>query len=210
MAKKERHSMNVYQKLNAARESFHQTKLTKTGHNKFAGYKYFELGDFLIPALHIFAEHGLTGIISFGKEEASMTIIDVYKPEDRIVITSPMSSAALKGCHEVQNLGAVQTYLRRYLWVAALEIVEHDAIDSAPAKEKVIITPSQGIADSIPPEEMQYLKELAVELIANVAEGNPKQALEMLDAENLEADQKVALWSLLDSKTRAAIKKAKE
>jgi hypothetical protein len=47
-------------------------------------------------------------------------------------------------------------------------------------------------------------------LIANVAEGNPKQALEMLDAENLESDQKVALWSLLDSKTRAAIKKAKE
>jgi hypothetical protein len=42
-----------------------------------------------------------------------------------------MSSAALKGCHEVQNLGAVQTYLRRYLWVAALEIVEHDALDSS-------------------------------------------------------------------------------
>jgi hypothetical protein len=43
----------------------------------------------------------------------------------------PMSSAALKGCHEVQNLGAVQTYLRRYLWTNAFEIVEHDAIDSS-------------------------------------------------------------------------------
>ena len=42
-----------------------------------------------------------------------------------------MSSAALKGCHEVQNLGAVQTYLRRYLWVTAMEIVEHDALDSS-------------------------------------------------------------------------------
>lgn len=202
--------MNVYQKLNAARAKFHSIELKKSGHNKFAGYKYFELGDFIIPALEIFKEHGLTGIISFGKETADLRIVNNEKPEEVIVIESPMSSAALKGCHEVQNLGAVQTYLRRYLWVAALEIVEHDAIDSAPAKEKVIITPSQGIADSIPSEEMQYLKELAVELIANVAEGNPKQALEMLDAENLEADQKVALWSLLDSKTRAAIKKAKE
>jgi hypothetical protein len=112
----------------------------------------------------------------------------------------------------VQNLGAVQTYIRRYLWVAALEIVEHDALDSSKPVEdkKVIITPSQGIADTIPPEEMQYLQELAVELIANVAEGNPKQALERLDSENLEADQKVGLWSLLDSKTRSAIKKAKE
>jgi hypothetical protein len=202
--------MNVYQKLNAARAKFHSIELKKSGHNKFAGYKYFELGDFIIPALEIFKEHGLTGIISFGKETADLRIVNNEKPEEVIVIESPMSSAALKGCHEVQNLGAVQTYLRRYLWVAALEIVEHDAIDSAPAKEKVIITPSQGIADNIPPEEMQYLQELAVELIANVAEGNPKQALERLDAEKLESDQKVALWSLLDSKTRSAIKKAKE
>lgn len=204
--------MNVYQKLNAARAKFHSIELKKSGHNKFAGYKYFELGDFIIPALAIFKEVGLTGIISFGKEEAQMTIVDNEKPDNQIIISSPMSSAALKGCHEVQNLGAVQTYLRRYLWVAALEIVEHDALDSSKPVEdkKVIITPAQGIADTIPPEEMQYLQELAIELVANVAEGNPKQALTRLDAEALESDQKVALWSLLDSKTRSAIKKAKE
>ena len=202
--------MNVYQKLNAARAKFHSIELKKSGHNKFAGYKYFELGDFIIPALEIFKEHGLTGIISFGKETADLRIVNNEKPEEVIVIESPMSSAALKGCHEVQNLGAVQTYLRRYLWVAALEIVEHDALDSSKPVEKVIITPSQGIADTIPPEEMQYLQELAIELVANVAEGNPKQALTRLDSEALEADQKVALWSLLDSKTRSAIKKAKE
>jgi hypothetical protein len=204
--------MNVYQKLNDARHKFHSTELKKSGHNKFAGYKYFELGDFIVPALSIFDEVGLTSIISFGKESADMRIINTDKPEEMIVIESPMSEANLKGCHPVQNLGAVQTYIRRYLWVAALEIVEHDALDSSkPVEEKkVIITPSQGIADTIPPEEMQYLQELAVELIANVAEGNPKQALERLDSENLEADQKVGLWSLLDSKTRSAIKKAKE
>jgi len=202
--------MNVYQKLNAARAKFHSIELKKSGHNKFANYKYFELGDFIIPALEIFKEFGLTGIISFGKETADLRIVNNEKPEEVIVIESPMSSAALKGCHEVQNLGAVQTYLRRYLWVAALEIVEHDALDSSKPVEKVIITPSQGIADTIPPEEMQYLQELAIELVANVAEGNPKQALTRLDSEALEADQKVALWSLLDSKTRSAIKKAKE
>ena len=210
--------MNVYQKLNAARDAFHATKLKKTGHNKFANYYYFELGDFLIPALQIFKEVGLTSIISFTKDYADMRIINNDKTDESIVISSPMSSAALKGCHEVQNLGAVQTYLRRYLWVAALEIVEHDALDQ-PINEKnvpegkekkVVITPTQGIAESIPAEEMQYLQELAIELIANVAEGNPKQALERVVTEKLEADQQVALWSLLDSKTRSAIKKAKE
>ena len=119
-------TLNVYTKLNMAREKFHETKLKKTGHNKFANYYYFELGDFLIPALQIFKDHRLSGVISFGKELAEMRIIDIDNPQDVIVITSPMSTAALKGCHEVQNLGAVQTYLRRYLWVAALEIVEHE------------------------------------------------------------------------------------
>ena len=200
--------MNVYQKLNIARAKFHGIELKKSGHNKFAGYKYFELGDFIIPALDIFKQLDLTSIISFGKDEASMTIVDNNKPEDRIVITSPMSSAALKGCHEVQNLGAVQTYLRRYLWVAALEIVEHDALDSSePTKEKkVVITPAQGIADSLPPEEKQYLQELAMEIMTL----DGKQGLERMEAENLEADQKVALWSMLPSKVRSEIKKAKE
>jgi hypothetical protein len=203
--------MNVYQKLNAARESFHQTKLTKTGHNKFAGYKYFELGDFLIPALNIFAEHGLVGIISFGKEEASMSIIDVYKPEDRIVITSPMSTAALKGCHEVQNLGAVQTYLRRYLWVAALEIVEHDALDATTGAKGTapVISPRGGIGDDLPAEVKEFLQDLANSVTGLVEVGQAVDALAMIDEQQLEADQKVYLSNQLNSTVRSALKKAK-
>lgn len=128
--------MNVYQKLNAARAAFHKLALKKSGQNKFAGYQYFELGDFIIPALNIFSEVGLCPLISFGAEEARMEIVNADNPEEKIVITSPMSSAQLKGCHEVQNLGAVQTYTRRYLWVAALEIVEHDAVDSSKGAEE--------------------------------------------------------------------------
>jgi hypothetical protein len=132
--------MNVYQKLNAARKKFHSQELKKSGHNKFAGYYYFELGDFIIPAINIFDELGLTSIISFEADVASMSIVNTEKPDERIYILSPMSEANLKGCHPVQNLGAVQTYIRRYLWVAALEIVEHDALDattgSAPVEPK--------------------------------------------------------------------------
>jgi hypothetical protein len=122
--------MNVYQRLNLARELFHNKSLKKSGENKFAGYKYFELGDFVVPALHIFKEVGLASVISFHQEHATMTIVNTDDKSDFLIITSPMSEANLKGCHPVQNLGAVQTYIRRYLWVAALEIVEHDALDS--------------------------------------------------------------------------------
>ncbi len=210
--------MNIYQKLNAARDDFHKTKLKKTGHNKFANYYYFELGDFLIPALQIFNDHGIAAIISFGKEEASMTIIDVFKPEDKIIITSPMSTAALKGCHEVQNLGAVQTYLRRYLWVAALEIVEHDALDSSPKltdegiKKKgpaPVVTPRGGIGDDLADTIKEFLTDLAAGTTELVNQGKAKEALAMIDEQALEPDQRVWLANQMSSTVRSALKNAK-
>ena len=197
----------VHKKLMAARMSLQEATLKKSGHNKFAGYSYFELGDFIPTITEIFYNIGLCGVVSYDSEIASLTITDTDDGTN-IIITSPMAEANLKGCHPIQNLGAVETYTRRYLWVTAMEIVEHDALDSsAPIKEeKVIITPTQGIADTLPPEEMDYLRELAMELISL----DGKQGLEKMEAEKLEADQKVALWGLLPSKVRAAIKKAKE
>ena len=76
--------------------------------------------------------------------------------------------------------------------------------------EKVIITPTQGAADNIPVEELQYLQELAVDLIATCEQGDPKAAWDKLEGENLDAEQKIALWTLLPSKVRSALKKAKE
>lgn len=122
--------MSVFTKLNQARIKLQNTELSKSGHNKFAGYKYFELADFLPTVQNIFADLGLCGVVSYGTEIASLTIVDT-EDNSNIVITSPMGSAALKGCHEVQNIGAVETYQRRYLWVTAMEIVEHDALDSS-------------------------------------------------------------------------------
>ena len=121
--------MSVYKKLQQARMLLQNTKLSKSGKNKFAGYEYFELGDFLPAIQKICYEIGLCGIVSFNHEMAYLQINDV-EDGTSIMFTSPMSSAALKGCHDVQNLGAVQTYLRRYLWTNAFEIVEHDALDA--------------------------------------------------------------------------------
>jgi hypothetical protein len=127
--------MNVYQKLNLAREKFHQSEIKKSGYNSFAKYSYFELGDFVVPALKIFKDVGLLSVTSFQAEDAWMRIYNVEKPEEVITITSPMSEAVLKGNHAIQNLGAVQTYMRRYLWLTALEIVEHDALDAITGSE---------------------------------------------------------------------------
>jgi len=205
--------MSVHSKLMDARIRLQNTELKKTGHNKFAGYYYFELGDFLPQVQEIFHQVGLCGYISFDTTIATLTIVD-FEDNSQITITSPMVEANLKGAHPIQNLGAVETYTRRYLWVSAMEIVEHDALDSsAPIKEEKqapVITPTQGATDNIPPEELQYLQELAVELIATCEQGDPKAAWVKLEGENLDDQQKIALWTLLPSKVRSSLKKAKE
>ena len=203
--------MNVYQKLNQARELFHQQKLKKSGLNKFAGYQYFELGDFIIPAMQIFKEVGLTSIISFGKETADLRIFNTDKPDEVIVIESPMSEAALKGCHPVQNLGAVQTYLRRYLWVAALEIVEHDALDATTGRkgDAPIVTPKGGIGDDLPESDKDFLRELAESCKELVANGKALEAYNLIKSNQLEGDQETWLANQMDSSVRSAIKKAK-
>ena len=128
--------MSVYKKLQEARIDLQSRPLKKSGRNKFAGFEYFELGDFLPTIQTIFTEKGLCGAITFYTDIAILTIVDVDKPEDKIEFKSPMSTAELKGCHAIQNLGAVQTYLRRYLWVAAMEIVEHDSLDAITGKDE--------------------------------------------------------------------------
>lgn len=127
--------MNIYQKLQQCRVELQGASLKKSGLNKFAGYDYFELQDFLPHINNLFLSYGMTSIVSFTAELATLKIINTEKPDEVIEFTSPMAEANLKGCHPIQNLGAVESYQRRYLYVAALEIVEHDALDATTGKE---------------------------------------------------------------------------
>jgi hypothetical protein len=200
----------VHKKLMQARVELQAMPLKKSGHNKFAGYNYFELGDFLPQVNAIFHRLGLCSVVSFDAEYASLTITDV-DDGTMIVITSPMVEANMKGASPIQSLGGCQTYQRRYLYLCATDLVEGDSFDAAaPTKEQVIITPTQGAMESLPEDEQIYLKELAMDLIALCDKEEPKTAWVKLEAENLDAEQKVALWTLLPSKVRSAIKKAKE
>ena len=126
--------MSVHKKLMQARVKLQSTEMKKSGLNKFAGYSYFELSDFIPHVQIIFNDLGLCGVVTFSTEYAQLCITDV-DDGTVIVITSPMAEANLKGAHPIQNLGAVLSYQRRYLWMAALELVEGDAVDSAPPVE---------------------------------------------------------------------------
>ena len=134
--------MSVFKQLQKARTMFLSADIKKSGKNKFAGYEYFELGDF-IPAIHkIFNEVGLCGVVRFTNDTASLT---VYGDEGSIEFTSPMVFAENSKGQAIQNLGSTHTYMRRYLWLMTMEIVEHDSVDAAAPAE----TPAKPIAKAV-------------------------------------------------------------
>lgn len=122
--------MNIYEKLQNCRVELNKSGLKKSGHNDFSHYDYFELGDFLPKANELFRENKLCGVVTFSPEKAVLKIIDTEKVDDVIEFYCPNADATLKGCHAIQNIGAIQTYQRRYLYTAALEISENDILNN--------------------------------------------------------------------------------
>ena len=140
------------------------------------------------------------------------------------VMDSSNKAIPLKGYTAVSKYGkeyrvecdafAVNTAIMRCMTKAlalhGLGMYLYSGEDLPEEGKSVVITPTQGATDNIPPEELQYLQEMAVDLIAMCEQGDPKSAWEKLEGENLDDQQKIALWTLLPSKVRSALKKAKE
>jgi len=137
--------MTVYKKLQEARFRLVNTTIQKSGKNKFAGFEYFELGDFIPAIQKIFNEVGLCGVVSF----ADIATLTIYDADDgtSIQFCTPIVNAENAKGQPIQSLGATHTYLRRYLWLLALEIVEHDAVDSGnTSSPDVVVTKPKVVA----------------------------------------------------------------
>lgn len=156
--------MNIFEKIQAVRVELRHTKLKMSGKNKFANYEYMELDDFLPTLNELMNKYKMTAIASFTREKAILTAIDCEKPEDRYTIESPFGTADLKGCHEVQCIGAVETYQRRYLYQAMFDIAESDGLNksqgdpSKPAPKKTAEFPNHTEEEPLPGEEKPAAK----------------------------------------------------
>ena len=134
--------MNVFGKLQKARVQLHGTALNKSGKNSFAKFNYFELADFIPTVTKIFNEVGLCGVVSFSADTAYLTVYNVDgEKDDFVTFTSPLVMASMDRVQPIQSLGATHTYLRRYLWLMAMEIVENDAVDAAEPSSPTLAPP---------------------------------------------------------------------
>ena len=179
--REQRAKLTIYDKLNDCRLAFKNANVKKSGKNTYAGYDYFELDDILNALIPILASNRATTIVNFTPEGATLTFTDCETKES-IVFTSPMSTASLKGCHEVQNLGAVESYIKRYLYQNAFEIAEPDSLDRTmgksdnkwQGKQKTSAKPEQHTES---PEEKT---KRFCSVVEKYAQANTKATLEIL------------------------------
>lgn len=144
------HKLNVYQKLILARKRFLERNVKKSGVNRQLEFQYFELQDIVPSATRIFQNLGLLGVVQFPPVEknaetglasepvATMTVLNTDRPSETIDFMVPYreveqikSNAGKSVTNPLQALGSSVTYLRRYLWMLAMDIVEQDDVDAA-------------------------------------------------------------------------------
>lgn len=134
---------NIYQKLAEARVLLQNSEIKKSGINSFAKFKYFELQDFLPEINNIFNKLGLISVFNLDEKRAKLTIINSNKTDETLTFYTPTAEADIKGAQAIQKLGGVHTYLKRYLYLNALEIAEHDAIDAVEQKKETKTQPKK-------------------------------------------------------------------
>lgn len=160
-------TLNVYQKLLKARTMFLEADVQKTGKNMHLSFKYFELDDIVPPATRIFNEVGLIALPNFTSDTATFTVANVDNLEESIVFTAPfnqiapiVSNAGKQATNEMQALGSSITYMRRYLYMMALDICESDSIDANIGKGEAAPTaPAAERKAPATPEQRQEVKQ---------------------------------------------------
>lgn len=128
--------MNIYEKIQQARVELQKSGLKKSGHNKFAGFDYFELKDFLPRVNTIFGELKLFSKFDLTENEGILTIINSENLEEKETFVTPIAKIEMKGQNVLQQIGSTHTYLKRYCYYNALEIIANDDFEPTIDKEE--------------------------------------------------------------------------
>lgn len=121
--------LNIYQKIQKIKKEISEKKLKKTGENKYSGFKYYELNDFVPALIELCDKYQIFTMFELEQDKATLTILNCENKEEIVNYSMPVADLELKGANKIQSIGGVQTYLRRYLYMIAFDIVESDTFD---------------------------------------------------------------------------------
>lgn len=143
----------IHQKIARIQKNLMAMKLPKSGENKFANFKYYELED-ILPA--IFKEcynQELFLEFSFSLEEAQLKVRNWNEPGESVITSVPMPEIVPlnRGMNIMQSEGSYITYLKRYLLTNLFLIMEKDVVDATPQNNNV----SESVVASDPVQKVR-------------------------------------------------------
>ena len=131
------------QSIISIRVALQNAKLKKSGKNKFAGFDYFELSDFLPKLNELMLEEDVNDIYYI---KDGYAVLELIKGEEMNTYTMPFvmfetpanikadkdtgEAREIKTMQDIQYLGALNTYYKRYLYLNAFGITDGEVIDS--------------------------------------------------------------------------------
>lgn len=178
----ENKELNLNESIIKIRVKLQNSKIKKSGKNKFAGFEYYELGDFLPKLNELMLEENINDLFTIENDEVKLILMkgeekQEYKMPFRIFET-PLTKDGKQSMQDIQYLGALNTYYKRYLYLNAFGITDGEVIDSMNSEE---------IKKPIKQETKEILiTEKQIELIKELDQERVKKALEYFEKENIE------------------------
>lgn len=187
---------------------------SKSSSNPHFRSKYADLAEVLNTVRPVFAKNGLSIAQSTAFDGSLVSVSTLIAHKSGGLIVSEAS--CVPGKTDAQGIGAATTYLRRYSLAAMAGIAQEDddgntaAHNGKPQPVKAEGQPTSGVWEAQDAETQAGLLRCAATIGEFIEAGDTAGAWEFIERQAFNTDEKAALWTRLDSKTRTALKKAHE
>ena len=223
--------MSVYKAINAVQAELAKTGILKSRRNtQGSGYNFRGIDDVYNAIAPLLAQHGLCilprilartcderqtqkgGAIFYVTVEAEFDLVCAEDGSKHTVRTfgeaMDMSDKATnKAMSAAYKYAAFQTFAIPTEADNDADAHTHELKARAPKHSAVKNDPA---VENATPEEREALNDIAMEAMGMVKDGKPTSAREFVQSQNLDNDQKILLWSLLDAPMRSALKTAEK
>lgn len=225
--------MNVYKAINAVQAELSKAGISKDHRNtQGAGYNFRGIDDVYNAVSPLLAKHGLCilprmlsrtcderqsksgGALFYVTVEAEF---DLVCAEDGSKHTIRTFGEAMDSGDKGTNKAMSAAYKYAAFQTFAIPTEgdnDADAHTHAVIPKSFRSSPTMGEMEALTPEEKEYIRDLSDEVLEAFAAGGTADerlaVVQHVEKEGLNDTQKMALWSLLDSKTRTAFKKVQQ
>lgn len=184
----------------------------KSSTNPHFKSKYADLAACVEAVIDGLNNNGIALVQPMHESENGVTVETLFVHESGEMLSAgKLHVPAAK--QDPQGYGSALTYARRYSLMAACGIAPEDDDGNAAKGPKKAFSaphkPTDGAMDSLPKDQQEYIRELAEDVVSVMKQSGAAEAFDRVEVEQLDNEQMVALWSLLDSKTRSALKTEK-